>query len=197
LSEINETTNDLINLTADIVSAHVSNNSISSTDLPGLIASVHAALAKTAAPAEPEAVRAEPAVSIKSSVKHDYIVCLEDGKKLKMLKRYLRTNYNLSPDEYRAKWNLPRDYPMVAPAYAETRRTLAQKIGLGRKPREVIAKAGEAVAAPAKAVATGKKKLGIVAAKAAAVAHLGTDKPATAKRGRPAKAASAAEQPKG
>jgi predicted transcriptional regulator len=124
---------NLIQLTADIVSAHVSNNSVATTELPTLIQSVFTALSVTANPAEPEAPKQEPAVPIRSSVKHDYIVCLEDGAKLKMLKRYLRTNYNLSPEEYRAKWNLPRDYPMVAPAYAEQRRTLAKSIGLGRK----------------------------------------------------------------
>lgn len=125
--------NDLLSLTSDIVSAHVSNNTVASADLPGLISSVYAALAKTSEPQVEEAPKSEPAVSIRSSVKHDYIVCLEDGAKLKMLKRYLMTNYKMTPDDYRAKWGLPRDYPMVAPAYAEQRRELAQKIGLGRK----------------------------------------------------------------
>jgi hypothetical protein len=108
-------------------------------------------------------------------------VCLEDGKKLKMLKRYLRTNYDMTPEQYRAKWNLPRDYPMVAPAYAEQRRGLAKAIGLGRK------KTGNAVAAP-QSVKAAPKKLGIAAAKAAASAHLTGDAKPTAKRGRPAKA---------
>lgn len=123
----------LITLTADIVAAHVSNNSVSVSDLPALIQNVHAALATldTAAPA-PE-VKQEPAVSVRSSVKPDYIVCLEDGKKLKMLKRHLMTHYQMTPDDYRAKWNLPADYPMVAPNYAEQRRSLAKKIGLGTK----------------------------------------------------------------
>jgi predicted transcriptional regulator len=177
---------DIINLTADIVSAHVSNNKVASTDLASLIASVHAALRQTSAPAPAEAPEQEPAVAIRSSVKHDYIVCLEDGKKLKMLKRYLRTNYDMTPEEYRTKWKLPRDYPMVAPDYAETRRTLAQKIGLGRKPAAAVAAVAKAAAPVAKVA---KKKLGIVAAKAAAARHLGTDKPTSPKRGRPAKVA--------
>ena len=103
------------------------------SDLPLLIQNVHSALSDLD---ESQAVEAkpEPAVSIRSSIKPDYIVCLEDGKKLKMLKRHLRTHYNLSPDEYRQRWGLPADYPMVSPNYAETRRKLAKKIGLGRKP---------------------------------------------------------------
>ena len=144
---------ELISLTADIVSAHVSNNAVPSADLPGLIASIHGALAQLGQPVEAEAPRPEPAVSVRASVKHDYIVCLEDGKKLKMLKRYLRTNYNMSPEEYRAKWGLPRDYPMVAPAYAETRKELAKKIGLGRKPATIKTappKAASKAKAPAK-----------------------------------------------
>jgi predicted transcriptional regulator len=125
--------NNLIDLTADIVSAHVSNNNTATSDLPGLIQSVYAALSATAISVELEAPKQEPAVPVRSSIKHDYIVCLEDGAKLKMLKRYLRTNFDMSPEEYRAKWQLPKDYPMVAPAYAETRRNLANAIGLGRK----------------------------------------------------------------
>jgi len=97
-----------------------------------LIQNVHSALAGLDKDAEPEAPKQEPAVSIRSSVKPDYIVCLEDGKKLKMLRRYLMTNFGMTPDEYRAKWGLPKDYPMVAPSYAEKRRTLAKEIGLGR-----------------------------------------------------------------
>jgi predicted transcriptional regulator len=126
----------LITLTADIVSAHVSNNSVAVSDLPVLIKNVHLALAGLdAAAAEPE-VKQEPAVSIRASVKPDYVVCLEDGKKLKMLKRHLMTHYQMTPDQYRAKWNLPADYPMVAPNYAEQRRALAKKIGLGTKRRK-------------------------------------------------------------
>jgi predicted transcriptional regulator len=123
----------LLTLTADIVAAHVSNNSVAVNDLPSLIQNVHGALTGisgvTAAP-EP---KPEPKVSIRSSVKPDYIVCLEDGKRLKMLKRHLMTHYNLTPDQYRQKWGLSADYPMVAPNYAEQRRTLAKSIGLGTK----------------------------------------------------------------
>ena len=132
LTDANET---LITLTSDIVAAHVSNNSVSVADLPLLISNVYGALAdlgKVAVVVE-EAPR-EPAVSVRSSVKPDHIVCLEDGKKLKMLKRHLSTHYNLTPDEYRARWGLPADYPMVAPNYAAHRRELAKQIGLGRKP---------------------------------------------------------------
>jgi predicted transcriptional regulator len=132
-SDIQET---LITLTADIVSAHVSNNSVAVSDLPLLIQNVHSALDwPRHRSVEPE-VKQEPAVSIRSSVKPDFIVCLEDGKKLKMLKRHLMTHYQMTPEQYRAKWNLPADYPMVAPNYAEQRRTLAKKIGLGTKRRK-------------------------------------------------------------
>src|SRR3546814_57977 len=117
----------LVTLTADIVAAHVSNNSVAISDIPLVIRSVHEALSALGATAVPE-VKQEPAVSIRSSVKPDYIVCLEDGKKLKMLRRHLMTHYGITPDEYRAKWNLPKDYPMVAPNYAETRRALAKQI---------------------------------------------------------------------
>lgn len=126
----------LVTLTADIVAAHVSNNSVAVSDLPLLIQNVHGALVGLGnSEPEPE-VKQEPAVSIRSSVKPDYIVCLEDGKKLKMLKRHLMTHYQMTPEQYRAKWNLPADYPMVAPNYAEQRRTLAKKIGLGTKRRK-------------------------------------------------------------
>jgi predicted transcriptional regulator len=123
-----------ITLTADIVAAHVSNNSVAVSDLPTLISNVHTALAGLTTPVAPPAPKQDPAVSIRSSIKPDYIVCLEDGKKLKMLKRHLMTHYKMTPDEYRIKWGLSNDYPMVAPNYAETRRNLAIKIGLGRKP---------------------------------------------------------------
>ena|SRR5688572_21558177 len=123
----------LITLTADIVSAHVSNNSVAVSDLPLLINNVHNALAGLGPREEAPAPRPEPKVSVRSSIKPDYIVCLEDGKKLKMLKRHLSTRYNLTPDQYRQKWGLNADYPMVAPNYAEQRRTLAKKIGLGTK----------------------------------------------------------------
>lgn len=123
----------LVALTADIVAAHVSNNSVAIGDLPNLIQSIYGALSGVQTTPEPEQVKQEPAVSIRTSIKPDYIVCLEDGKKLKMLKRHLMTHYKMTPDDYRAKWNLPTDYPMVAPNYAEQRRALAKKIGLGRK----------------------------------------------------------------
>jgi predicted transcriptional regulator len=136
----------LITLTSDIVAAHVSNNSVSLADLPTLISNVHTALAGLGNSEPAPEPMPEPAVSIRTSIKNDYIVCLEDGKKLKMLKRHLMTRYNMTPDQYRTRWNLPADYPMVAPAYAEKRRELAKKIGLGRKP---TAKRGR----PAKATA--------------------------------------------
>lgn len=126
----------LITLTADIVAAHVGNNSVALADIATLIANVHTALAglSSAEALEPEEVRPEPAVSIRSSIKHDYLVCLEDGKRMKMLKRHLSVHYNMTPAEYRQRWGLPADYPMVAPAYAEKRRELAKIIGLGRSP---------------------------------------------------------------
>src|ERR671927_1145777 len=113
---------NLITLPADIVSAHVSNNSVAVNDLPQLIQNVHNALNGLGAKPEEAPARPEPAVSVRSSIKPDYIVCLEDGKKLKMLKRHLMTHYNLTPDQYRQKWGLNADYPMVAPNYAEQRR---------------------------------------------------------------------------
>ena len=128
----------LITLTADIVSAHVSNNSVAVNDLPTLITNVHGALAGLGVREEAPVVKQEPAVSIRSSIKPDYVVCLEDGKKLKMLKRHLMTHYNMTPDQYRQKWGLNADYPMVAPNYAEQRRTLAKKIGLGTKRRRTV-----------------------------------------------------------
>ena len=118
-----------LEMVSKIVSAYVSKNSLPTGDLPHLIKTVHEALKSSG-----QAVgKPEPAVSIKQSVKPEYIVCLDDGKKLKMLKRHLRTAYNMSPDEYRKKWGLPSDYPMVAPKYAAVRSELAKKIGLGRK----------------------------------------------------------------
>lgn len=125
----------LLALTADIVAAHVSNNSVAVNDLPNLIQNVHSALAVISSSASAPEERPEPKVSIRSSVKPDYIVCLEDGKKLKMLKRHLMTHYNMTPDQYRQRWGLSADYPMVAPNYAEQRRKLAKSIGLGTKRR--------------------------------------------------------------
>jgi predicted transcriptional regulator len=122
----------LIALTTDIVAAHVSNNSVAVSDLPLIISSVHGALSGLSSSAA-EKARPEPAVPIKSSIKPDYVVCLEDGKKLKMLKRHLMTHYGMTPDDYRNKWGLPASYPMVAPNYAEKRRELAKAIGLGKK----------------------------------------------------------------
>ncbi|MEQ8750328.1 MAG: MucR family transcriptional regulator, partial [Amphiplicatus sp.] len=125
---------EVLALTSEIVSAHVSNNSVAGADLPELISNIFATLGGLAAPAAAEAEPPTPAVPVKKSVTDDYIVCLEDGKKLKMLKRHLSAAYGMTPDEYRAKWGLPFDYPMVAPAYAQRRKELALKIGLGRKP---------------------------------------------------------------
>jgi predicted transcriptional regulator len=126
---------DLLALTSEIVSAHVGNNAVQNQDLPQLIESVFATLSGLkAGPKEPQ-VEQKPAVPIKKSVTDDYIICLEDGKKLKMLKRHLNTAYGMTPEEYRQKWGLPADYPMVAPNYSKTRKDLAKKIGLGRKPQ--------------------------------------------------------------
>ncbi|WP_121120112.1 MucR family transcriptional regulator [Croceibacterium ferulae] len=130
-----EHTETLIALTSDIVAAHVTNNTVHVADVPTLIQNVFGALQGLGA-SEPVAERPEPAVSIRASVKPDYLVCLEDGKKMKMLKRYLMTQYGMTPDQYRQRWNLPSDYPMVAPEYAEKRRSLAKSSGLGRKPGE-------------------------------------------------------------
>ena len=132
--ESNDFTELVITLTADIVAAHVSNNSVAVSDVSNLISNVHAALCGISGPAVVAEIALEPAVSIRNSIKRDYIVCLDDGKKLKMLKRHLMTHYGMTPDDYRAKWGLPADYPMVAPAYTEQRRELAKAIGLGRAP---------------------------------------------------------------
>ena len=135
MAEISESQEFLATLTADIVSAHVSNNSVSSAELPNLISSVYGSLAGLGGAPVVVEEKPVPAVSIRSSIKPDYIVCLEDGKRLKMLKRHLMTHYGMTPDDYRAKWGLAADYPMVAPNYAEQRRTLAKQIGLGTKGR--------------------------------------------------------------
>ena len=125
---------NLIELTADVVAAYVSNNPVQIGDLPGLISDIHAALARVGGAAEAApAEKPKPAVNPKRSVFDDYIICLEDGKKFKSLKRHLRTHYNMTPEEYREKWGLPHDYPMVAPNYARQRSDLAKKMGLGTR----------------------------------------------------------------
>jgi len=126
-----------IELAADIVSAYVSNNSVPASDLPNLIGEVHAALLRVTAGSAPVVVETpKPAVPPKKSITNDYIICLEDGRKLKMLKRYLRSRYDMSPDEYRRRWGLGADYPMVAPSYTERRSEFAKRIGLGKGVRK-------------------------------------------------------------
>lgn len=125
---------DLVELSTEIVCAYVSHNALSPSDLPKLISDVHGALRGLhSGEAQEQQEERKPAVPVRKSVAPDYIICLEDGKKFKSLKRHLRTHYNLSPEEYREKWNLPSDYPMVAPSYSETRSRLAKVNGLGRK----------------------------------------------------------------
>jgi len=128
-------TSDLLRLSAQIVSAHVVKNAVSPDALPGLIRSVYEALAGVEQPVASVPELPQPAVPIKRSVFPDYIVCLEDGAKMKMLKRYLKVRFNLTPEQYRERWGLSRDYPMVAPNYAERRSSLAKQFGLGRKPK--------------------------------------------------------------
>lgn len=130
--------NDLLALTAEIVSAYVSNNPLPTSELPALVADVSRSIDRLSNPVAEEPKKQAPAANPKRSVFPDYIVCLEDGKKFKSLKRHLMTHYNLTPDQYRAKWDLPRDYPMVAPSYAAARSQLARNMGLGRKPAEVV-----------------------------------------------------------
>jgi predicted transcriptional regulator len=131
-----------IDLAADIVSAYVSNNSVPTGDLPGVISQVHLALARVGnGVAEASAEAPKPAIAIKKSVTPDYIICLEDGKKFKSLKRHLRTQYNLTPEQYREKWGLAPDYPMVAPSYAKARSDLAKEMGLGQQRRKRRARA--------------------------------------------------------
>ena len=135
---------EFVEMTADIVSAYVSNSSVSVADLPALIQQVHRALADIASGAQAqEAVPpAAPAVPIKKSITPDYLICLEDGRKFKSLKRHLRTKYDMSPEQYRAKWGLPKDYPMVAPNYAKARSDLAKQMGLGQGGRQAPRKKG-------------------------------------------------------
>lgn len=140
---MSENNDALVGIVADIVSAYVSNNSVPAIDLPNLIATTHAAItglrSEAAAPTVEE--KPTPAVTIKKSITADYIICLEDGKRFKSLKRHLRTAYNMAPEEYRARWGLPPDYPMVAPSYAEARSSLAKKMGLGQQRRKPSGKA--------------------------------------------------------
>jgi predicted transcriptional regulator len=124
---------DILPLVTDILAAHLSNNTVGMAELPTLIRNVYDALATAGGAAEPVAERPNPAVPIKKSVTPDHIICLEDGKKLKMLKRHLRTAYDMSPEQYRQRWDLPADYPMVAPNYARQRSRLAKEIGLGTR----------------------------------------------------------------
>jgi predicted transcriptional regulator len=126
---------ELLQLTSEIVAAHVSNNSVPSSELSGLIEQVYRTLEGVGKSREPEEDKPIPAVPIKKSIQNDFLVCLEDGKKLKMLKRHLKTAYDMTPEEYRERWGLPSDYPMVAPSYAEQRSKLAKDIGLGRRTR--------------------------------------------------------------
>lgn len=139
---MNESTSsiDYIQITADIVSAFVSNNAVRASELPSIIEAVHTSLLKASdlKAEEPVSETKTPAVPVKKSITDEYIICLEDGKKFKSLKRHLSTAYNMSPDEYRAKWGLNRDYPMVAPAYASARSSLARQMGLGRKRDEAV-----------------------------------------------------------
>jgi predicted transcriptional regulator len=132
-AEANSRTEDLLRLATNIVAAYVSNNPVPVLELPAMIKSVFVALGGLSGSSSSDSITTQkPAVTVKKSVTPEYIICLEDGKKLKMLKRYLRSRYNLTPEEYRAKWGLPADYPMVAPNYAEQRSQFAKKIGLGR-----------------------------------------------------------------
>jgi predicted transcriptional regulator len=132
----NETNGNFIELTADIVSAYVSNNSVSAGEIPALINQIHSALLRVSTgSAEVSAEPLKPAVTVKKSITPDYIICLEDGKKFKSLKRHLRTQYNVTPEQYRDKWGLPPDYPMVAPNYAAARSQLAKQMGLGQQRR--------------------------------------------------------------
>jgi predicted transcriptional regulator len=142
-SEMNmDDKSEIIEMTADIVSAYVGNNSVSANDLPSLIQSVHRALSGVSAGVETvEVAPKEPAVPVKRSITPDYLICLEDGRKFKSLKRHLRTKYNLSPEDYRAKWGLAKDYPMVAPNYAKARSDLAKQMGLGQGGRQAARKA--------------------------------------------------------
>ena len=163
---------DLTSYATDIVSAYVAHNAIGADKLPELIGSVYAALSRASLHGvEPEKAELIPAISVKKSVTPDYIVCLEDGMKFKSLKRHLRTHHNLSPEEYRAKWGLPLDYPMVAPAYAAARSNFAKSMGLGQRNGKVAALKAELAASskPAKKGAKDRRKLNGAAAKNLAI----------------------------
>ncbi|MCY0147801.1 MucR family transcriptional regulator [Hoeflea sp. G2-23] len=123
----------LLELTAEIVAAFVSHNSVTANDLPNLISQVHAAIGSTTVPVEEILEKQKPAVTVRRSIQNDHLICLEDGQKFKSLKRHLMSHHGLTPDQYREKWELPADYPMVAPAYAEARSRLAKEMGLGQK----------------------------------------------------------------
>lgn len=127
---------DMLEMTSRIVSAYVANNKLPSEGLPALVVSVHDTIAQLAGDNSPVAETPEPAVPVEESIKPEHLICLEDGRKLKMLKRYLRSRYDMTPDEYRERWNLPSDYPMVAPNYAKLRSKHAKKIGLGKKKKK-------------------------------------------------------------
>ena len=150
---------EFLGLTTEIVASFVGNNAVAVSDLPALIASVFQAL-RTTGQAEPEKTAATPtpAVPIKKSVQENFIICLEDGKKLKMLKRHLASRYNMTPEDYRRRWGLPKDYPMVAPAYAAQRSALARQIGLGRKPAATAVTEPAAAKAPAPRRVAGRRK---------------------------------------
>lgn len=135
----------ILEMTADIVSAYLGNNNVQAAEVPGLISSIHAALAQVSSgAAEPEPEVKDPAVPVRKSITPDFLICLEDGRKFKSLKRHLRTKYNMSPEEYRAKWGLPKDYPMVAPNYAKARSELAKSMGLGQGGRKPARAGGAA-----------------------------------------------------
>lgn len=158
MTNIDNSKGSLVSLTANIVSANVANSPVDVGDLCDMIKSVHSALSNLEGAATDIAPRAEPAVPIRASIKPDYIVCLEDGKKLKTLKRYLRARYQMTPEQYKAKWGLPADYPMAAPSYTNQRREMAHKIGLGLRPKAKAKKASSNIAAPIDAPAEKAKK---------------------------------------
>lgn len=183
---------DLVTVSAALVAAYVSNNSVPAAELPKLINDIHAALRSlgAAVPFEVEK-KLEPAVSVRKSITADFIICLEDGKKFKSLKRHIRTQYGLTPAEYRQKWNLPADYPMVAPSYAESRSALAKASGLGQS-RKAAAPAPEPIVQAAPAVAEKPKRTSrIKASTATAVAAA----PETAPSKRPPRKAKAVAEP--